>query len=90
MAAVALVCIALLSFDVLPTGLEIALSGALLGWGGTELVINFFKLKRRRLVEQRLANHCCVVCGYDLRGTPKQCPECGTKPKSKSRRQWLG
>jgi hypothetical protein len=31
--------------------------------------------KRRRLVAER-----CVKCGYDLRGSPERCPECGLVP----------
>ncbi len=35
---------------------------------------------QRRRQELRHAPGRCVVCGYDLRGSPHQCPECGMVP----------
>ena len=40
------------------------------------VLLMFIVAGRRRL---RSRQGCCVICGYDLRGTPHgQCPECGT------------
>ena len=36
-----------------------------------------------KLIRSRLKHGQCHCCGYDLRGTPECCPECGTIPPKK-------
>jgi hypothetical protein len=40
-----------------------------------------FLIWRRVVANGRIKRGLCIVCGYDLRATPNQCPECGAAPK---------
>ena len=35
---------------------------------------------RGRLRRRRVSRRACAECGYDMRGSPERCPECGTVP----------
>jgi hypothetical protein len=54
----------------LPLPFAVALFAVLPSVAGTRY------LRRRRRV-RRIAKGCCAACGYDLRASPGQCPECG-------------
>jgi hypothetical protein len=36
--------------------------------------------RQRRIRRERFYNWQCMECGYDLRGSPEKCPECGMVP----------
>jgi hypothetical protein len=45
---------------------------------GVSAVLPAVVLRRRWRGHRRRRTQCCPDCGYDLRATPNQCPECGT------------
>ena len=40
----------------------------------------YHRIPERRANRRRDAG-LCAACGYDLRGTPERCPECGQVPR---------
>jgi hypothetical protein len=47
------------------------------------LVFATSSTSRWLIAHTRRAMKVCAICGYDLRATPDQCPECGTVSKKK-------
>jgi hypothetical protein len=50
--------------------------------GSIFLIALLLPVRRVYLQRQRNLSGLCTTCGYDLRGSPERCPECGTPPLS--------
>jgi hypothetical protein len=53
------------------------------------IIVSTLKGIQRRTMLRRFYAGQCVRCGYDLRGSPQQCPECGMFP-DKGQAAYLG
>ena len=45
------------------------------------LLLPALRYHQHRRQNRHLAAGKCKLCGYDLRGTPERCPECGAVPE---------
>lgn len=72
----------LLGIDVfydprVPSALRLLIAAAYVCGAGVSFLI-VYKTHKRYVAAKRIAAGLCGVCGYDLRATAAQCPECGT------------
>jgi rubrerythrin len=47
------------------------------------MLLEGHRWRRVREHRRRVRLGLCLVCGYDLRHSPEQCPECGAVPAAK-------
>ncbi len=61
----------------------------LASWNGPFIALAPMAIVRRRrhASRARRPHGACIVCGYDLRATPKSCPECGDRQVSPRNRE---
>jgi len=59
------------------TAMQVLFLIQLLAWP----LVGLWLWHRQNRIHRRAAN-VCRRCGYDLRATPRRCPECGTEASS--------
>jgi hypothetical protein len=61
----------------------------ILAAGLAALQLRWFISNRRKRIDDYFRHGICTCCGYDLRATPAQCPECGAIPPVPKRRLYF-